>query len=141
MRYSFSLAPYLLLALTLVLCLTEQQQTCTTYAASLVRASRIVDGTARRAPTRRARSRARARAEAKPVVREVNLEALQKLLQRATGRDARPILVNFWATWCEPCRDEFPDLVRIKADYEKRNLDFITVSLDDPAEIKTSVPD
>jgi len=94
-----------------------------------------------RAQTHKASSKTSAQTTALPLVREVNLEALKKILQRAPGKDARPILLNFWATWCEPCRDEFPDLVRIKADYETRNLDLITVSLDDPAEIKTSVPE
>lgn len=74
-----------------------------------------------------------------PVVREINLEGLKKLLQRG-GQQARPLLVNFWATWCDPCREEFPDLVQINKDYKARGLEFITVSLDDPAEVKTSVP-
>ncbi|HEX8776229.1 MAG TPA: redoxin domain-containing protein [Pyrinomonadaceae bacterium] len=74
------------------------------------------------------------------VVREIDLEALKKLLQRGTGTDARPLLVNFWATWCVPCREEFPDLVKINSDYAKRNLEVITISLDDPSEIKTTVP-
>jgi thiol-disulfide isomerase/thioredoxin len=76
-----------------------------------------------------------------PVVREVDLDGLKKLLQRGAGEGARPLLVNFWATWCEPCREEFPDLVRINRDYDERRLDFITVSLDDPEEIETSVPE
>ena len=50
------------------------------------------------------------------------------------------MLVNFWATWCDPCREEFPDLVKIDADYGARNLNFVTVSLDDVSEIKTEVP-
>lgn len=74
------------------------------------------------------------------VVREVDLEALKKLLHREAGAEARPLLVNFWATWCVPCREEFPDLVKINADYAKRNLEVITISLDDPSEIKTTVP-
>jgi thiol-disulfide isomerase/thioredoxin len=52
----------------------------------------------------------------------------------------RPLLVNFWATWCDPCRDEFPDLVKIDADYRGKGLDFIAVSLDDLKDIKTEVP-
>lgn len=77
---------------------------------------------------------------AAPVVCEVDLEGLKKLLQRDATQNARPLLVNFWATWCEPCREEFPDLVLIGEDYRGRGVDFITVSLDDPAEIKTGVP-
>lgn len=49
------------------------------------------------------------------------------------------LLVNFWATWCDPCREEFPDLVKF-AEENREKLDFITISLDDLAEIKTSVP-
>jgi thiol-disulfide isomerase/thioredoxin len=73
------------------------------------------------------------------VVREIDLEGLKRLLQR-DGQKGRPLLVNFWATWCDPCREEFPDLVQIDRDYKARGLEFVTVSLDDPADIKTSVP-
>ena len=53
--------------------------------------------------------------------------------------NGKPLLVNFWATWCDPCREEFPDLVKIDADYGEK-IDFITVSLDDIEELKTGVP-
>jgi thiol-disulfide isomerase/thioredoxin len=72
-------------------------------------------------------------------VREADAAAIKQLLQR-DPKQPRPLLINFWATWCEPCRQEFPDLVRIDADYRARGLEFITISLDDVAEIKTSVP-
>jgi thiol-disulfide isomerase/thioredoxin len=52
---------------------------------------------------------------------------------------SKPLLVNFWATWCDPCREEFPDLVKIDTQYKDR-VDFITVTLDDPGDIKTAVP-
>ncbi|HEY0428784.1 MAG TPA: redoxin domain-containing protein [Pyrinomonadaceae bacterium] len=51
----------------------------------------------------------------------------------------KPLLVSFWATWCDPCREEFPDLVKIGADF-KGKIDFITISLDDLAEINRDVP-
>jgi thiol-disulfide isomerase/thioredoxin len=97
---------------------------------------------ARRAPDSSAAALQQRRANAPasaPVVREIDLEGLKKVFQRE-GSNARPLLVNFWATYCEPCREEFPDLVRIDQDYKARGLEFVTVSLDDPAEIKTSVP-
>jgi len=74
------------------------------------------------------------------IVREIDATSLAKLLPRADAKAARPVLVNFWATWCEPCRVEFPDLVKIDNEFRPRGLDFFTVSLDDPAEIATTVP-
>src|SRR6185369_2650526 len=60
-------------------------------------------------------------------------------LKTAVKPNGKPILVNFWATWCDPCREEFPDLVKIDTDY-KGKIDFITISLDDLAEINRDVP-
>jgi thiol-disulfide isomerase/thioredoxin len=68
----------------------------------------------------------------------VDLAGVKKLL--GGEKQAKPLLVNFWATWCDPCRDEFPDLVKVDQDYRRRGLDFITISLDDAADIKTLVP-
>jgi thiol-disulfide isomerase/thioredoxin len=72
-------------------------------------------------------------------IRQIDLEGLKKLLQR-DAKDPRPLLVNFWATWCDPCREEFPDLVKIDDDYRAKNLDFVAISLDDVSEIGTAVP-
>jgi len=74
-----------------------------------------------------------------PVVQTLDLEGLKKLLQR-DANNPRPLLVNFWATWCDPCREEFPDLVKIDNEYRAKGLDFVIISLDDLADIKTSVP-
>jgi len=71
------------------------------------------------------------------VVSAINTEALKGLL---TQQRQGPLLVNFWATFCDPCRDEFPDLVKIDKEFRPRSLEFFTVSLDDMQDIKTSVP-
>jgi thiol-disulfide isomerase/thioredoxin len=86
-----------------------------------------------------AQSRASHRRAAKPAVstRAVNAEEMQGLLKRD---GARPLLVNFWATWCDPCREEFPDLVKIDKQYRPKSIDFIAISLDDLADLKTAVP-
>lgn len=51
----------------------------------------------------------------------------------------KPLLINFWATWCEPCREEFPDLVKVYEEY-KGKIDFITVSFDFEEELEAAVP-
>ncbi|MDQ3132921.1 MAG: TlpA family protein disulfide reductase [Acidobacteriota bacterium] len=70
-----------------------------------------------------------------PKVEQVDATALRNLLKT----NGKPLLVNFWATWCDPCREEFPDLVKIDSDYGEK-IDFITVSLDDAEELNTGVP-
>ena len=72
-------------------------------------------------------------------IQEIDLEGLKKLLTR-DPKDTRPMLVNFWATWCDPCREEFPDLVKIDEDYRPKSLNFVTVSLDDVTDINSEVP-
>jgi thiol-disulfide isomerase/thioredoxin len=76
-------------------------------------------------------------AKTAPVVATIDTNGLQSLI---TKQRERPLLVNFWATFCDPCREEFPDLVKIDKDYRPQSLDFVTVSLDDVTDIKTEVP-
>jgi thiol-disulfide isomerase/thioredoxin len=83
------------------------------------------------------KSHATARAKAGTRARAINAEELQSLLKR---NGSHPLLVNYWATWCDPCREEFPDLVQIDGQYRAKGLDFIAITLDDLADINTAVP-
>ena len=46
------------------------------------------------------------------------------------------LLVNFWATWCEPCMTEFPEIQKMAHMYKKRALDIVTVSINNADEKK-----
>ncbi len=70
-----------------------------------------------------------------PRVTQVDDAKIKQLLKPS----GKPLLVNFWATWCGPCREEFPDLVKIDHEYRGK-IDFITVSLDFVENINTGVP-
>ena len=43
----------------------------------------------------------------------------------------RPVLVNFWATWCEPCRIEIPWLIEFQQKYSARGFTILGVAMDD----------
>ena len=84
------------------------------------------------------RQKGRSAKSRKPiVVAAIDTDALKTII---TQQRQHPLLVNFWATFCDPCRDEFPDLVKIDKDYRPQSLEFITVSLDDVSDIKSGVP-
>ncbi len=59
--------------------------------------------------------------------------ALQALRKNGTGK---LILVNFWATWCAPCVEEFPEIQKMVRMYRKRELQIVTVSVNAPDEQK-----
>ncbi|WP_334108592.1 TlpA disulfide reductase family protein [Methylobacillus sp.] len=47
------------------------------------------------------------------------------------GLQGRVTVVNFWATWCAPCRKEIPDLSAISQDYAQRRVAVIGIAADD----------
>jgi len=62
----------------------------------------------------------------------IDLAGYYKVLAKYRGR---PLVVTFWATWCEPCRDEFPMLVALHKQYAPEGLAMFGVSLDDDADL------
>lgn len=44
------------------------------------------------------------------------------------------VLLDFWATWCDPCRDEIPHFIELQNKYGKQGLQIIGVSMDDGPE-------
>jgi thiol-disulfide isomerase/thioredoxin len=43
------------------------------------------------------------------------------------------LVVNFWATWCAPCREEMPMFVKMQDKYRERGVQFVGIAIDDPA--------
>ncbi len=59
----------------------------------------------------------------------IGLDSLAALLQNHSNKIR---LINFWATWCVPCVQEFPDLVSLNRMYRDRGFELVSVSLDKP---------
>lgn len=52
------------------------------------------------------------------------------ILAAVRGGKSRATIVNLWATWCTPCREEFPDLLRFHQAYKDRGVSLVLVSGD-----------
>jgi peroxiredoxin len=59
------------------------------------------------------------------------LPSLDGQTRRLSDLRGRPVLLNFWASWCAPCRIETPWLVELYRRYRAGGVEFLGVSLDD----------
>ncbi|MCJ7727476.1 MAG: TlpA family protein disulfide reductase [Actinobacteria bacterium] len=55
--------------------------------------------------------------------------------------NGKVLILNFWATWCSPCREEIPDFVEVYNEYESKDVQFIGVSNEDISTLKSFVED
>jgi len=62
----------------------------------------------------------------------IDVQGFQKILEHYRGK---ALLVNFWATWCEPCRDEYPMLNELAKEYGTKGLQVVGVSMDDDGDL------
>ena len=62
----------------------------------------------------------------------IDAQGYQKVLDQYRGK---PVLITFWATWCEPCRDEYPMLNELAKQYAPQGLKVVGVSLDQDGDL------
>jgi len=90
------------------------------------------------APAKVARAAANARnAEAtdKPAEALPQLIDLASYQQIVEGYRGKALMVTFWATWCEPCRDEYPMIVDLAKKYAPQGLVVVGVSMDEKSDM------
>jgi peroxiredoxin len=51
----------------------------------------------------------------------------------------KPLLINFWATWCGPCRKEIPDLIDLSAKYQPKGVVVLGIAVDNPEKAREFV--
>ncbi len=68
---------------------------------------------------------------------QVGEQAPSFSLKNAEGKDVtladmkgKIIILNFWATWCPPCRAEIPDFIRVYKKYQSKDVEIVGISLD-----------
>src|SRR5215831_1867449 len=70
-----------------------------------------------------------------PAAPDVQFTKLDGSPMRLAELKGRVVLLNFWATWCVPCRNEIPSLSAMNKDLEPRGLSVVGVSYDDTADL------
>ncbi|MBU0984389.1 MAG: TlpA family protein disulfide reductase [candidate division Zixibacteria bacterium] len=66
-------------------------------------------------------------AEAGVSVLDLNGNAVS--MSRWVGQ--KPVVVNFWGTWCPPCRREIPDLVKLYGEYKSQGVEIVSIAVRD----------
>ena len=70
--------------------------------------------------------------DAGPVRPEFSLAGLDSKSYGPGAWAGKVLVLNFWATWCPPCREEIPDLMALQATYGERGLQIVGIAIDDP---------
>ena len=75
-----------------------------------------------------------------PALHQLVLPDLDGKPQHFSQWADRILVANFWATWCEPCREEIPVLVSAQSKYASKNVQFVGISIDTVDKIKAFIP-
>ncbi len=80
--------------------------------------------------------------KARPVAMTPDISIYELSLANLTGQReslgqwrGKVLVVNYWATWCPPCREEMPGFSRLQDKYRDKNVQFVGISIDDAAKI------
>ncbi len=57
-------------------------------------------------------------------------------MRQAKEWDGKVLLVNFWATWCPPCKKEIPAFIALQEQYAEKGFQIIGIALDDEEAVK-----
>jgi thiol-disulfide isomerase/thioredoxin len=66
---------------------------------------------------------------------DVKLNDLQGQAQSLGQWRGKVLVVNYWATWCHPCREEMPGFSRLQDKFRDKGVQFVGISIDDAAKI------
>ncbi len=68
---------------------------------------------------------------------DVSLPDLQGKSYSLRQWQGQKVLINFWATWCTPCRKEMPDLTHLQNELKQQKLQIIGIAIDDAVNVQT----
>lgn len=67
-----------------------------------------------------------------PLVLDTELKAVKGKPIKLSNYAGKVLVVNLWATWCGPCRNEIPELVKFHKEYRAKGLEVVGLSTENP---------
>ncbi|MBN1387484.1 MAG: redoxin domain-containing protein [Bacteroidales bacterium] len=68
---------------------------------------------------------------------DIEVIGIDRLEEELNKQSDTVYVYNFWATWCKPCTEEMPDLLKVEKEYTNHKMKLILVSLDMPSQKDT----
>jgi len=63
---------------------------------------------------------------------EFSFPDVQGINRNSSEWKNRILVINFWATWCPPCREEMPLFVKLQKQYADKGVQFVAIAIDEP---------
>jgi thiol-disulfide isomerase/thioredoxin len=74
--------------------------------------------------------------QAEAAIFSAQLPDLQRNPQNFSQWKGKPLIINFWATWCSPCREEIPEFIALQKQYSGK-VRFVGVAIDEVKDVAT----
>ncbi len=72
---------------------------------------------------------------------DIEVIGIDRLKHELNKESDTVYIYNFWATWCKPCAEEMPDLLKLEKEYTNKNMKLVLFSLDTPSQKDTRLAD
>lgn len=71
-----------------------------------------------------------------PALLDANFKTIDGQTKKLADYSGKVLVVDLWATWCGPCRQEIPHLVEMAKDYKSKGVEVVGLTTEDPAIIE-----